>query len=193
MLPTRLKWSHFQSNAPNQLRSAQIRSTYVLNLLQKPCSRLFNNYSALHTRKFKSSLSSFTGTIEAQEATMYCYGQPYHLQGNDSNSAAWGICILWSTFILYAQERFCKTDLSPCKNSYWKQRQTCWMLYMLLPQWQISYIVKLKTELFLKQSVQLYNHIGKSPQNTDLATFCTTPFKTKKPDITLCASIKFNW
>lgn len=36
----------------------------------------------------KAPLSNFTGTIEAQEATTHCYGQPHHLRGNDSNSAA---------------------------------------------------------------------------------------------------------
>lgn len=51
-------------------------------------------------------------------------------------------------------------------------------------------MVKLKTEY---KSVQLYNHIGKSPQNADPVTVYTTYFKTKQPDITLRTTIKFKW
>lgn len=96
------------------------------------------------------------------------YGQAHDLHGNDNNSAAWGTRIWGSTFMLYAQKRFYKTDL-PAKvlTGNCIRSVGCCTYYFLSGK----YIVKLRTELFLQQSEQLYKHIGMSLQNTGPMTF----------------------
>lgn len=167
-------------SCPNQLRPDQLRSTHP-----KPAPETtLQDYSTTTQPHAHPNLKALSPASLAQQEhgthgsfTICCYGQPHHLQGNDSNSAAWGTWIWWNTFMLYAQERFCKTDISAkvLIGNYIRSAGCC--TYYFLGD---KYIVKLRTELFLQQSVQLYNHIGTSIQNTGPMTFEYYTFQDKK-------------
>lgn len=117
-----------------------------------------------------------------QEATTHGNGQPHQLQGNDSNSTAWGISILLSSVKL----PYLPAKLLTGNNVISAGCCTCCFLrdkYHTQLNW--------KPSCFYSSQYNCTTAPASPSQQADVVTFYTMYFKTKKPGTMLCTSIKF--